>query len=150
MKWGGEVAGQRTEGKPKPLVGLYVEAPLLTEVTEGLQELQLDITISAVELKILEDLQSLLRKPDVETRDVDKLLHSYLGVLLFIIITINYYNLIIPFSLSGLSLPLLHLPLHSDHVRERPGLQARQGQGSHLEPSQLIPLVYQTKKNKGE
>ena len=84
MKWGGEVAGQRTEGKPKPLVGLYVEAPLLTEVTEGLQELQLDITISEVELEILEDLQSLLRKPDVETRDVDKLLHSYLGLLLFL------------------------------------------------------------------
>ena len=84
MKWGGEVAGQRTEGKPKPLVGLYVEPPLPTEVTEGLQELQLDITISAVELEILEDLQSLLRKTDVETRDVDKLLHSYLGLLLFL------------------------------------------------------------------
>ena len=136
MVWGGQVAGQTEARTP---LGLARKPPELAQVTQDLQEMQLDIATNQVERQVMEELQILLRKPDLETPEVDEILHSHLGEFSIEKIVTEEF----PDRVPGLS--LLLLPLCPHHVRHRHGLQARQGPWPHMEPPQFLPIVHRVK-----
>ena len=76
MIWGGAGGGE-TAGRS--LVRLSREAPEPSSVSTVLRRLQL-VATNPAERKTVEDIQGLLRNPDVKTSDVDKVLHTYLGL----------------------------------------------------------------------
>ena len=78
MIWGGAGSG---ETAVRSLVKLSSEAPELSSPSRVLKRLQL-VPTNPAERKTMEDIQGLLRNPDVQTSDVDKVLHSYLGLCL--------------------------------------------------------------------
>ena len=75
MMWGGG-----GETAVRSLVKISREAPEPSGVSSGLGELQLGPPNPA-ERKTMEEIQALLRNPDVRTSDVDQVLHLHLGAL---------------------------------------------------------------------
>ena len=73
--------GSPAHGAARSLVKLSSEAPELSSASRVLKRLQL-VPTNPAERKTMEDIQGLLRNPDVKTSDVDKVLHSYLGLCL--------------------------------------------------------------------
>ena len=77
MMWGG--GGRETNLRSMVKLSRPREAPKPSDVASVLGELQLEPTNPA-ERRTMEDIQTLLRNPDVKTCDVDKVLHSHLGI----------------------------------------------------------------------
>ena len=76
MMWGGGGGG---ETAVRSMVKLSREAPETSSIVSVLGEMHL-VPTNPAERKTMEDITTLLRNPDVKTSDVDKVLHSHLGV----------------------------------------------------------------------
>ena len=74
MVWGG---GSGAEKAARSLVKLSRETPEPSEIRSASV---LVLNTSQAERKTMEDIQSLLRDPDVKTSDVDQVLHPHLGL----------------------------------------------------------------------
>ena len=74
MVWGG---GGGAEKATRSLVKLTREAPEPSEVRPASV---LVLNTNRAERKTMEDIQSLLREPEVKTSDVDKVLQPHLGL----------------------------------------------------------------------
>ena len=74
MVWGGGGGGEKAV---RSLVKLTRETPEASEIRPASV---LVLNTNQAERKTMEDIQSLIREPDVKTSDVDKVLHPHLGL----------------------------------------------------------------------